>query len=212
MTLRRATAPEDKARLQEQFIDATREVLLNKGVEAVTMRGIAKHVGYSATTLYLYFADKEALIQAVVDADRVKLASAFHQAAVVKDPVKRLFLLGRAYVDFALHFPNHYRMIFMVKDTKRKPPNISKEQHGIEHDAYNQLKLAVKEVMLAGKFKPEIQDAELAAQTIWAAMHGVCALHITLADNAYIDWRDIETRVKIMQTTIANGMLKDQDV
>jgi len=97
----RPKTPAEKAKLRAKIIDTARDVFIHKGVEAVTMRDIAKRVGYSATAIYLYFADKQALIQAVCDTDLLKLASEFKKVLVIQDPVERLFALGRAYAMFA---------------------------------------------------------------------------------------------------------------
>lgn len=207
----RPKTPAEKAKLRAKIIDTARDVFIHKGVEAVTMRDIAKRVGYSATAIYLYFADKQALIQAVCDTDLLKLASEFKKVLVIQDPVERLFALGRAYAMFALNYPNHYRMIFMTPHAPLDPAASNIEQNNVEQDAYFQLKSVVSEVHAAGKFKPEINDPELAAQTIWAAMHGVCSLDIILGKEQTIQWCAIEARLQAMQTIIATGMLKEQN-
>ena len=49
---------QERQQLRALIIDAARELFVSKGVEAVTMREIAKRIGYSPTSIYLYFADK----------------------------------------------------------------------------------------------------------------------------------------------------------
>jgi AcrR family transcriptional regulator len=49
----------EKQALRTVIIDAARELFIHQGVEAVTMRAIATRIGYSATSLYLYFSDKD---------------------------------------------------------------------------------------------------------------------------------------------------------
>jgi len=138
----------EKAKLRAKIIDTARDVFIHKGVEAVTMRDIAKRVGYSATAIYLYFADKQALIQAVCDTDLLKLASEFKKVLVIQDPVERLFALGRAYAMFALNYPNHYRMIFMTPHAPLDPAASNIEQNNVEQDAYFQLKSVVLACMV----------------------------------------------------------------
>jgi len=55
----------ERQRLRILIIDAARELFVSRGVEAVTMREIAKRIGYSATSIYLHFADKEAVLRAI---------------------------------------------------------------------------------------------------------------------------------------------------
>jgi AcrR family transcriptional regulator len=52
----------EKQKASELILDAARALFVTKGIEAVTMREIAKKIGYSPTTIYLYFKDKETLI------------------------------------------------------------------------------------------------------------------------------------------------------
>jgi AcrR family transcriptional regulator len=49
--------------LRKQILDAARELFTELGYEAVSMRRIADKIGYSPTTIYLHFADKEALVR-----------------------------------------------------------------------------------------------------------------------------------------------------
>jgi AcrR family transcriptional regulator len=68
-------SPEEREKLRKTILDAARTLFVERGIEAVSMREIAKKINYSATTLYNYFVDKEALLQAVCDEDFLALAS-----------------------------------------------------------------------------------------------------------------------------------------
>jgi hypothetical protein len=63
---------------------------------------------------------------------------------------------------------------------------------------------------LAGRFKKDLNDADLIAQTVWAGMHGVCALQISMANDNWVNWADIEQRLQLMQLTLMRGLLQDQ--
>ncbi|MGV3581860.1 MAG: TetR/AcrR family transcriptional regulator [Methylophilus sp.] len=199
----------DKQKIRTLIIDAARELFVSKGVEAVTMREIAKRIGYSATSIYIYFSDKEALLRAICDTDLLKLATTLKEVLAIPDSVERLLTIGHTYALFALSHPNHYRMMFMMPRPPHAPELSSIQHNNVEQDAYYQLKMVVEEVFQAGKFKPEIQDPELVAQTIWAATHGVCSLHIIMANDTWINWRDIESRLQAMRGMIIRGMLKE---
>ena len=206
--------PRSKTELERQqlrtlIMDAARELFVSRGVEAVTMREIAKRIGYSATSIYLHFADKEALIRAVCDTDFLALADALKDNLANKDPVERMLAIGRDYAKFALNNPNHYRMMFMTEHPPFDPENSSIVQNNAEQDAYFQLKTVVNDVFLAGKFKPDLNNADLIAQTIWAGMHGVCALQISMANDSWVNWASIEQRLQMMQLTLIRGLLQE---
>lgn len=205
----RIKSEQDREKLRASILDAARTLFVERGIDAVSMREIAKKINYSATTLYHHFADKEALLQAVCDEDFLKLASGMHQVMQLPDLIARIQALGKGYAMFALQHPNHYRLMFM---TPRAPcnPDITSIQHGnTEQDAYAQLKLVVQDAFDAGLFRPEITDAELIAQTIWAGIHGVCSLQIALGQEGWIQWAAIEARLQLMQSTMLQGLLKN---
>jgi AcrR family transcriptional regulator len=199
----------ERQQLRTLIIDAARELFVTKGYEAVTMREVAKRIGYSATSIYLHFADKEGLLRAICDTDMLALASSLKEVMQIADPVERMNTLGLGYAQFALTHPNHYRMIFMTPRLPCSPETSSLQQNNAEQDAYFQLKTVVNDVFLAGRFKPEITDPELVAQTVWAAMHGVCSLEIIMAQDTWVNWRDISARLQLMQQITMQGLLRE---
>lgn len=201
-------SPEERELLRSKILDAARTLFIERGIEAVSMREIAKQIDYSATSLYLYFADKEALLQALCDTDFLALASSMQTIMQIPDLVARIRALAAGYAQFALTHPNHYRLMFM---TPRAPCNLETtqiEQGNPEQDAYAQLKVVVEAAFSANLFKPELQDAELIAQTLWAGIHGVCALQIALGHETWVHWAAIEARLNLMQNTLFAGLLR----
>jgi AcrR family transcriptional regulator len=201
-------SPEEREKLRKTILDAARTLFVERGIEAVSMREIAKKINYSATTLYNYFVDKEALLQAVCDEDFLALASGMRDIMELPDLTLRIQALCNGYAQFALSHPNHYRLMFM---TPRTPCNvdITKIQQGnTEQDAYAQLKQVVQAAFDAQLFKAELTDSELLAQTLWASVHGVCSLEIALGHETWINWVDIEARLRLMQSAILRGLLQ----
>lgn len=52
---------------QSDIVDAAFEILEEKGVAAVSVRGVAAALGLTPTAMYTYFASKNALLQAMVE-------------------------------------------------------------------------------------------------------------------------------------------------
>ncbi len=199
----------ERQQLRALIIDAARELFVTRGVEAVTMREIAKRIGYSATSIYLHFADKEAVLRAICDTDFLALATSLKTILQIVDPVERLTALGYGYAEFALRYPNHYRLMFMAARMPYDVEKSSLQQHSAEQDAYFQLKTVVTDVHAAGRFKAELQDVDLIAQTIWAGIHGVCSLEINMACDKWVNWADISARLQLMQTVMIRGLLRE---
>lgn len=199
----------ERQQLRTLIIDAARELFVTKGVEAVTMREIARRIDYSATSIYLHFADKEAVLRAILDVDMLALATSLKTILQITDPVERMQALGHGYAEFALSFPNHYRLMFMAERNPCDPEKSGLQQNNAEQDAYFLLKTVVNDVYLADRFKAELQDVDLIAQTIWAGVHGVCSLQIAMAGDKWVNWADISARLQLMQTVLIRGLLRE---
>lgn len=183
----------EREELRTKILDAARELFATEGYEAVTMRKIAEKVEYSATAIYLHFADKEALLHEICETDFASLAKQFQKIAKVDDPLERLRRIGLAYTDFALEFPNHYRLMFMTPH-----PPIAHDDEGLkrkgnpEEDAYAFLVATVKEAIEKKRLAAAYKDAELVAQIVWAGVHGVISLQRCKCNDPWIDWRPLK--------------------
>ncbi|MEP6622130.1 MAG: TetR/AcrR family transcriptional regulator [bacterium] len=186
------------------IVDAARELFVRDGIEAVTMRAIAKRIGYTPTTIYLHFRDKQALLEELCLRDMGALANAFHRIGRIEDPVDRLRRLGMAYIDFAVDYPSHYRFIFMTQ----KPAITSALQASPDQNAYLMLFETVKEGIAAGQYRPEFDDAHQLAQLMWGALHGIVALQIVKSDEPWIEWRDVRETARAMCDLSMRGVLR----
>lgn len=205
----RQKSSQERQQARTRILDAARELFVEQGIDAVTMREIAKRLNCSATALYLHFRDKESLIRELCDTDFLALAQEMRSMEQIADPIERLRMLGIGYARFALTYPNHYRLMFMTPQLVCRVNDSGIEHGNAEQDAYAFLQGMVAEAHAAGRFRPELEDPELIAQTLWAGIHGVCALEITLHAGDWLDWRPFEQRIEIMQDSLMRGLLKD---
>jgi len=200
---------QQRQQIRAAILDAARELFVERGVEAVTMREIARRVDYSPTAIYLHFKDKEALLRELCDSDFLALAQELRAIGMIADPVERLRLLGLGYVQFAVTHPNHYRLMFMTPQLPKDPESSAIEAGNPEQDAYAYLRAIVADAHAAGCFRTELDDPDLIAQTLWAGLHGVCALEIAKKNDCWVDWRAFETRAALMQEVLTRGLLRE---
>lgn len=205
----KAKTEQEKQQLKMRIIDAARDLFVSKGVDAVSMREIAKGIGYSATSIYSYYADKEAVLRAICDTDFLALASSLNDIMQIQDPVERMLAMGQGYAKFALTHPNQYQLMFMTPSVQCDPEKSNIEKNSAEQDAYMQLKIVVTAVYEAERFREELTDVDLIAQTIWAGMHGVCSLQISLENDAWFEWSKIEARLTLMQDVLVRGLIRE---
>ncbi len=202
----------DRAELREKILTAARELFAEHGYEDVSMRKIADRIEYSPTSIYLHFADKEALFRELVYGDYLMLSKEFAVMASTQNPAERLLQIGEAYVQFGATHPFHYRMMFM------NPPPIKRHcgdgaipAKGLpDWDAYAFLKWTVTEAAQAGFLRPDLTDLDLLSQTLWAAVHGITALEITMHNE---EWqpRPLQQRTHAMLDALMNGITRKGD-
>ncbi len=200
----------ERQELRGRILDAARELFVEQGFEAVTMRKIADRIEYSPTAIYFHFRDKQTLLRELCDADFAALAQEFRKIAAIADPVDRLREIGRAYVGFALDCPNHYRLMFMTP----KPAGMRAEDSRIargnpEEDAYAFLRATVAEAIAGRRLRPEFDDADLVSQMVWAGTHGVVSLQIAKKDDDWVEWRDARTTAHDLIEVMIRGLVRE---
>jgi AcrR family transcriptional regulator len=199
----------DYTRLHAKILNAARALFVERGYENCPMRAIARKIGYSATTIYLHFKDKESLIQELCTQDFLTLSQAFQRIARVADPIERLRRTGLAYAEFGLRNPNHYRLMFMTPHPAFEPESTEVEKGNPQKDAYAFLTHTVAECVRSGRLRPGLTDVELIAQTVWAGVHGAVSLGIAKGDDPWVKWRTANKRVALMIEVLVNGLTKN---
>jgi AcrR family transcriptional regulator len=201
----KSTARKERHRqdLTDKILVAARELLLSQGVAGLSMRNLAAKVGYSATAIYSYFADKDAVLKALMDADCVALRRAMDDAAAEPDPVERLRKMGRAYVEFGFRYPGHYRVLMLTEKTPGViDPNDTRRGDPAQ-DAYALLRQAVADGIAAGRYRPEFTNPDQIAQMLWAGLHGIVSLHLNLGRDPWFNWRPAEeTALRLIDVTL----------
>lgn len=200
----------EKSETRDKILDAARELFITEGYEGVSMRRVAEKIEYSPTAIYVHFTDKNELFRKLCSRDYARLSEVFQRAAMAIDPVERLKQIGRTYMEFGMHYPNHYKFMFMTPHPPLEPNDEEREKMGNpEVDAYALLKWAVQQAIAAGRLREEFADAELVSQTLWAAVHGVISLHIAKCSDAWVDWRPLQDRARMMLDIAIQGLLRE---
>src|SRR5947209_20407008 len=107
---------QEKQELRQAILTAAGELFLEQGYERFSLRKVAERIGYSPTTIYLYFRDKDDLLFTVVDEGFVRFGQQLAAAAAsTVDPWERIIALSRAYVAFGLQNPEYYQLMLMQR-------------------------------------------------------------------------------------------------
>lgn len=171
---RRAREKED---LRQEILDAARDLFVREGYQAVSMRKIADRIEYSPGTIYLHFRDKDELFDCLLEQAFGKLLLKLQDFSGVEttDPLERLRRGLLAYVGFGLEHPDHYQITFMTPHMRCGVESERRDAVGCE--SFECLRSGVGACIQAGIFR--VTDVEVAAQLLWAGVHGVTSLLIS---------------------------------
>jgi AcrR family transcriptional regulator len=164
----------DKIELKHRILNAAREIFLEQGYDRTSVRMIAEKIGYSATTIYLHFQDKNEILHTLHTEGFEVLNSRMAVLLQVEDPFERLKAMGKMYIDFAMSNPELYDLMFI----QISPLTKLEEEHELWKEgntAFGALKHTVEEC-ISKKYFPR-HDAEVTAFVIWSALHGMITLH-----------------------------------
>jgi AcrR family transcriptional regulator len=182
-------------RLHEEILAAAQALLLETAdTSAVSIRAVADRVGVTAPSIYRHFADKDALMMAVCGNVFQRLDDSLEKAAAgAADPLDELLRKGRAYVEFGLAYPEHYRLLFMIKPPVHHEP----DEHGPRpgDNAFVHLQETVERVLALADDDVERPDAYDMTCAIWSGVHGITSLRIAFAD---FPWPPIDTQLHMM--------------
>ncbi len=161
--------------LRNALIEATLILIEEKGVNAFTVREVAKRAGVSHAAPYRHFKDKEALLFTVAREGfdlmvaETKKCSEKHP----EDPLARFHISGLSYIDFAINHPAHYRVMFYSGENQDRFPEdlatSSTESFRLLLDTICECQ--EKNIIKTG----DPNDLALAA---WSVVHGYAKLYI----------------------------------
>lgn len=112
--------------MRESLVDAAERAIARRGVEAVTLRAVAKEAGVTHAAPYHHFKNKDALLAAVAVRGFDALALRMHKARG-RTPKLRLLAMCDAYVAFATEHPARFTVMFgAVLKQKRRFPELKR--------------------------------------------------------------------------------------
>ena len=197
----RARREREKQHLRETILEAAGALFLESGYELFSLRKVAEAIGYSATTLYLYFKDKDELLFALAVEGAEAFCAAFEAAeASSQDPRQQIEAIGRAYVAFGLQHPAHYRLMFMQRGDFLIKPLPGGDRLTIE--AFGTLGRSVERAMTQGLIREA--DPVATANVLWAGVHGLVSLALTIP---YLDSEQVNAMVETYFQLTWNGLL-----
>jgi AcrR family transcriptional regulator len=98
---------------RERIVAAAKAVLDREGLPGLTIRKVADRSGLSPMAMYRHFADKDALLNALME-DGFAAWEKIARSIRVADPIEWLYTLGERFLDFALTEPHRFDAAFFL--------------------------------------------------------------------------------------------------
>lgn len=166
--------PKDSSDLRARVLAASLALLETEGLAALSLREVARRAGVSHQAPYHHFADREAILAALVTEGFDDLASRLEralQSAPPDAPDEASLAMGLAYVDFALSRPGIFRVMFR--------PELVDQKRFAEAEAAGERSFAMLTRLIErlGTAKTSV-EAQTQASLHWAVVHGLATLFV----------------------------------
>jgi AcrR family transcriptional regulator len=173
-----------KESVRRVILDAARELFVCEGYGNVSLRKIARRIGYTPMAIYVHFRDKSEILDCICEETFDAFRANAERLDLLELPPRERLAAGlRYYVEFGLEHPHHYQLTFMTPPFCGQSLGRRKE---IGQDCYQRMRCRVARCMAL----PEAGDSpevELASQTIWAAAHGLVSLLIARPEFPWLE-------------------------
>jgi AcrR family transcriptional regulator len=164
----------ERENLQRAILDAARDLFVEQGFAAVSLRKIADKIEYSPTAIYLYFKDKDEILSALID-EGFGLLCTYMQDIQTEDPVERLRQGAHSYFAFMRAHPQYYSLMFEMCDDDAEKALETKPESAARAFAF--IRENVIAGMASGQFRTDVPEVVI-SHVFWANIHGAAALSL----------------------------------
>lgn len=188
--------------LPAALMAAVEEVINDRGLDAVTLREVARRVGVSHAAPAHHFGDKEGLLTAFATQGFVRFAEALRSARADlagRPPSEQLMAMGVAYVRFAVQHPAFFEVMFRPELTAEDDPQMK----ACGGEAFEVLLEAVTACLAADTEEAEVLRVASAA---WAMSHGLATLWVDGPLGEMTQAGDAETTARAVLPVLLDGI------
>ena len=166
----------EKQELKELILLKAKEIMARDGQDGLSIRKIANEIEYSPATIYLYFQDKDEILYQMMNKGFSLMSASMDESFAIEDPLKRLYEIGRCYVEFGVQNWDWYDLMFNSSSPMNHIERCSVEWGpGITLFEYL-VKTCEDTIVYTGR--KELESRALALQ-LWSTVHGLVNLSST---------------------------------
>ncbi|MDF2947236.1 MAG: transcriptional regulator [Bacillales bacterium] len=190
------------AERKQMILDAAKEIISLNGLEDVSIRKIAKKIGYSPAIVYHYFQSKEEIIGILMQEGYRKIVQGVSSVENKNlEPVEKIRGSLANYIRIALDNPEYYKYI-MLNNSENilKHTSVLFKGASLEREAISKLC-----ILLQSATNISLQDVEIKAQIIWTSTYGLI-IRLIIESELPISQKDelIEQHLTLITKLIKN--------
>jgi AcrR family transcriptional regulator len=180
-------------RLREEIVSATLRLLEDLGDDqALSLRAVAREIGVAATSVYIHFADRDALVLAALERCHHELVRAIDQAETgAADPVGMLRARTLVLGEWVQRHPGLYKVLHESTLNQRTAM-------AFKQDLAERTTNAVQRCIDAGLATGG--DAATISLDLRAAVHGAVSMRVNQPD---LPWPPLEEQIERFLTKLA---------
>lgn len=159
---------------REKILGCACDLYLKHGLDGFSMRKLARRVGVTAPALYRHYESRDHVLADVVREAYRAFAGALYRALEGRTALERMARAGEAYLDFALHHPRWYQLLFIAPEQmgmESLPEDIEAMGCGIHQFWVDRVRECQDEGIL------RVGDPAEISITMWGHAHGMLSLY-----------------------------------
>lgn len=165
--------------MRREIIDAAITLLAALGPEEqFSLRSVAKEAKIAAPSIYIHFADRTALLLAVLEklfSEQIAVRAAAEEAAPGGSPWERLLARSIASVEFGLKHPGHFRVLFEGRVVPRlSDPRVADFGRPLLARSVE----LIRQIAPAPGASRVSDDPERLSLLLWTGLHGIVSLRV----------------------------------
>ncbi|PJE01799.1 MAG: TetR family transcriptional regulator [Leptospira sp.] len=175
--MKRSIKPPRRSRgslTRSEILIASMEILQEEGVEALSMRRIAKKLGCSVASPYTHFQNQEEIIRELILEGEKKLTSDLKTAEKTTEKVyTKLNAIAHAYWDFAIENRELHKLMFNAIGGK-----LYRQTFPSLPTSYRVFLETIRYGITSGEIPHRRKDYPSIARTMWSWMYGLIVLEM----------------------------------
>ena len=155
---------------QRQIVEAARSIIAARGIEALTIREIAKEVGISEADIYRHFASKKVILLFLIeDVEKTLMEMVNRALSEEREPVQSLENVLKAHLSY-VEQRRGVSLLVVAETLRLADKDLRKRMFGVVNRYIARIEEILAQGMRSGHVRKDI-DLGTAALTFFALIH-----------------------------------------